>query len=193
MMRSVTVGTALAAILVAAFAARADTDIEARSKGSLAVIKQFGGSLKAELKGAMQASGPVGAIQVCSEKAPAIAARHGEETGWDIGRTSLKYRNPNNAPDDWERAVLQSFERRKAAGEDVTKMVHAEFTEWEGRKVFRYMKAIPTDEICLNCHGGDTVKPEVAAKLAEFYPDDQARGFSVGDIRGAFTIVQPVE
>jgi hypothetical protein len=72
-------------------------------------------------------------------------------------------------------------------------MVHAEFTEWEGRKVFRYMKAIPTDEICLNCHGGDTVKPEVAAKLAEFYPDDQARGFSVGDIRGAFTIVQPVE
>lgn len=193
MMRSLAVGTALAAILVAALAARADTDIEARSKGSLAVIKQFGGSLKAELQGAMKASGPIGAIEVCSEKAPAIAARHGEETGWDIGRTSLKYRNPDNAPDDWERAVLRSFEERKAAGEDVAKMVHAEFTEQEGRKVFRYMKAIPTGEVCLNCHGGDTVKPEVAAKLAESYPDDKARGFAVGDIRGAFTIVQPVE
>lgn len=191
--RAIAGGLAVAAICIAALAAGAETDTEARSKASLAVIKQFAGSLQAELKGAMQASGPVAAIAVCSEKAPAIAARHAAETGWEVGRTSLKYRNPDNAPDDWERAVLQSFERRKAAGEDITKMVQAEFTEQDGKKVFRFMKAIPTVEICLNCHGGDTVKPEVAAKLAEFYPDDKARGFSVGDIRGAFTIVQPAD
>jgi hypothetical protein len=33
----------------------------------------------------------------------------------------------------------------------------------------------------------------VAKTLAEFYPDDKARGFKVGDIRGAFTIVQPAD
>lgn len=72
-------------------------------------------------------------------------------------------------------------------------MDYSEFVELDGKKVFRYIKAIPTGEICLNCHGGDTVKPEIEALLAEFYPNDKARGYSAGDIRGAFTIIQPVE
>ena len=193
MKRALTGGVAVAAVLIAALAARADTDMEARTNASRTVIKAFAGSLKAELKGAMKASGPIGAIEVCSEKAPAIAGRHSEEKGWGIGRTSLKYRNPNNAPDQWELTVLQSFEERKAAGEEPAKIDHAEFVDQNGKRVFRYMKAIPTAEVCLNCHGGDNVKPEVEAKLAEFYPDDKARGFKVGDIRGAFTIVQPAD
>jgi hypothetical protein len=72
-------------------------------------------------------------------------------------------------------------------------MDYSEFVELDGKNVFRYMKAIPTGEICLNCHGGDNVKPEVEAKLTEFYPDDKARGYSIGDIRGAFSIVQPID
>jgi len=157
------------------------------------VIKAFAGSLQAELKAAMQESGPVGAIEVCSEEAPAIAARHAEERGWEVGRTSLKYRNPDNAPDEWEAAVLRSFEERKAAGEDPARIDRAEFVERNGERVFRYMKAIPTAELCVNCHGGDEVTAEVEAKLAELYPEDRARGFAVGDIRGAFSIVQPAE
>ncbi|MGO9473894.1 MAG: DUF3365 domain-containing protein [Rhodomicrobium sp.] len=31
------------------------------------------------------------------------------------------------------------------------------------------------------------------AKLAELYPNDQAIGFKVGDIRGAFTLSKPVQ
>ena len=30
-----------------------------------------------------------------------------------------------------------------------------------------------------------------AARLDALYPEDQARGFEVGNIRGAFSIVQP--
>ena len=141
----------------------------------------------------MKSGGPVEAIVVCNEKAPAIAARHGDAKDWDVGRTSLKYRNPDNAPDAWETSILQSFEQRKADGEDVKTLDYGEFVELDGKKAFRYMKAIPTGEVCLNCHGGDTVKPEVAARLADLYPDDKARGYSIGDIRGAFTIVQPAE
>jgi len=37
------------------------------------------------------------------------------------------------------------------------------------------------------------VKPGIEAKLGALYPDDKARGFKVGDIRGAFSIVQPAE
>lgn len=172
-------------------AAFAEEDAANRVAESRAVIKSFAGELQAALKGAMETGGPVKAIAVCNEQAPGIAAKHSDSKGWDVGRTSLKYRNPDNAPDQWEAAVLQSFEQRKASGEDVSKLDFGEFTELDGKKVFRYMKAIPTAEICLNCHGGDTVKPEVQARLAEIYPDDMARGFSVGDIRGAFTITQP--
>ncbi len=164
-----------------------------RAAESRAVIKAFAGELQAALKGAIQSGGPLEAIAVCNEKAPAIAARHGDAKNWEVGRTSLKYRNPGNAPDEWETSVLRSFEQRKAAGEDIKSMDYAEFVELDGKEVFRYMKAIPTGEVCLNCHGGDNVKPEVEARLAEFYPDDQARGYSIGDIRGAFSIAQPVE
>jgi hypothetical protein len=48
------------------------------------------------------------------------------------------------------------------------------------------MKAIPTAELCLKCHGGD-IDAKVAERLDALYPDDQARGYNQGDIRGAFT------
>jgi hypothetical protein len=31
--------------------------------------------------------------------------------------------------------------------------------------------------------------PEIVSKLDELYPEDKARGFQVGDIRGAFSII----
>jgi len=109
-----------------------------------------------------------------------------------VGRTSLKVRNPNNAPDAWERRVLEEFEARKARGEDVRKLEHAEIVAVNGKKRFRYMKAIPTGKICLKCHGAK-LDPAVAQTLEQFYPQDKARGFRVGDIRGAFTITQPLD
>ena len=53
------------------------------------------------------------------------------------------------------------------------------------------MKAIPTGELCLLCHG-ETIDPDIAAAIDKAYPEDQARGFSLGDIRGAFTLSKPL-
>lgn len=169
----------------------AAADLEQRAQGSRATVRAFMGALKGELMKAMQAGGPVEAVKACRVKAPAIAREQSEKTGWRVGRTSLKVRNPANAPDAWERKVLESFEARKAAGEDVKKMEHYEVVEMDGRKVFRYMKAIPTGALCLTCHGAD-LAPGLAAELDRLYPKDEARGFKAGDIRGAFTIVQPM-
>jgi hypothetical protein len=109
-----------------------------------------------------------------------------------IGRTSLKLRNPANAPDNWELAVLKQFEARKEQGESADKLeFFAVIDDDQGQKTFRYMKAIPTAALCLNCHG-ENVPAEVDAKLKELYPNDQARGFQEGDLRGAFTLAQPV-
>lgn len=156
---------------------------------SRATVKEFMQQLKGELQQGMQAGGPVNAIAVCKDRAPAIAAGLGERKGLDIGRTSLKVRNPGNTPDIWEKAVLEEFEQRKLAGEDPAGIEFHATAGQEDKTVFRYMKAIPTAELCVACHGA-VLAPDVEAKLAELYPEDQARGYSPGDIRGAFTITR---
>ena len=152
----------------------------------------LGKQLKATLGKAMKSGGPTQAINVCNIKAPEIASDVSADTGWKVARTSLKLRNPNNAPDAWETAVLKDFEQRKAAGESPETLEYSEVVEQDGRRVFRFMKAIPTQKVCTNCHGGDGVSEEVVAKLKTLYPEDQARGFKEGDLRGAFTLSKPL-
>ncbi|MDH3347249.1 MAG: DUF3365 domain-containing protein [Desulfobulbaceae bacterium] len=151
------------------------------------VIKELGATLKGELVQAMKAGGPVEAISVCKEQAPGIAKTLGEKHNIHIGRTSLKTRNPQNQPDEWEAKVLASFEDRKGKGEEAAKLDFSEVVTENGKEYFRYMKAIPTGPVCLKCHGA-TIKPEVTTKLDASYPEDKARGFKVGDLRGAFTV-----
>jgi hypothetical protein len=44
---------------------------------------------------------------------------------------------------------------------------------------------IGTLGMCTTCHGSEaSMDPELGARLAESYPDDQATGFAVGDLRG---------
>jgi len=171
---------------------RAETGRDANLEEAQGIIEAFASGLKAELQAALNAGGPTNAIRVCKERAPAIAADYSARTGWDVGRTSLRLRNPAaNAPDAWEKQVLLKFEERKSGGEDVETMAFAEVTQADGEKRFRYMQAIPTGALCLVCHG-EALVPAVGTALDKAYPKDQARGFSLGDIRGAFTLSKPL-
>ena len=180
-------------LLISGGAIATEIDTGARSAESRAVVKAFLAELKGRLVSAIKEGGPTHAISVCNEQAPIIAEKISAENGWRVARTSLKLRNPGNAPDAWERNVLESFEARKASGEDPQKIEYAEVVQQGDVLVFRYMKAIPTAEIpCLMCHGDAIAKP-LAIKLDQFYPEDQARGYKAGDIRGAFTITQAIK
>lgn len=161
-------------------------------KEARSLIKSFGGDLKAALKPAMKSGGPVNAIEVCNLQAGPIAETISSQSDWKVARTSLKVRNADNTPDNWELKTLLQFEQRKAAGEDIKKMDHAEVVTQEGQTLYRYMKAIATADLCVKCHGSQ-LDNAVAAKLKEHYPYDQAVGYNVGDIRGAFTLTKIVE
>jgi len=168
-------------------------DAQERIADNRQIVKQLFTALKGKLEQALDDGGPANAIPACKAEVPKIGKAFKEKyPGWRIARTTLKTRNPANAPDSWEKEVLESFEARKNAGEDPKKIEYSAFVEKDGSKVFRYMKAIPTAEVCTLCHG-PKIMPDVAAKLDELYPEDQARGFNIGDIRGAFTITQPVK
>ena len=156
-----------------------------------AIAARFADKLKSELVAAMKVDGPVKAIEVCNVAAPAIAA-DASANGWSVGRTSLKTRNPKNAPDGWEKRVLEEFDAAKSTGADAAKLEHFEVLENNGVRAFRFMKAITVAEPCLTCHG-DAIKEPVKARLGELYPYDRASGYKAGDIRGAFTLSKTLQ
>ena len=182
----------LGSVFTGAGAGSADPTDAERAAQSRQLIKGFAQRLQGELKTAMAAGGPEKAIPVCHTAAPAITREKAAEKDWSIGRTALKLRNPENAPDPWERSVLEAFQEQLAEGADPATLEQYETTVQDGKRVFRYMKAIPTQKACLTCHGPN-VKESLRKQITELYPRDQAVGFELGELRGAFTIVQPLE
>ena len=162
---------------------------EADVAAAKAAIKEFAGALQAELKGAMKAGGPIAAIGVCNTQAGPIAGKVASGHGMNLSRVSLKNRNPSNAANDWQSAVLENFEKKRLAGSDITKLGWTETVSVNGEQEFRFMKAIPTGEVCLKCHGTQ-IAPEVSQVLANLYPEDRATGYKEGDIRGAFVVTR---
>lgn len=162
-----------------------------RATQSRDLSKDYAKRLQSALIRAIEAGGPETAIALCHTAAPAIAKKKSTSSGWSLGRTALRLRNPKNAPDQWEHDVLLKFQDQLEQGADIATLEHYETTTKDGKIVFRYMKAIPTQAPCLACHG-QNVSASVKKKIAELYPEDQATGFSIGDLRGAFTIEQPL-
>jgi hypothetical protein len=180
----------LSAALFMEYTAASEPDDQ--TAAAQAAIAAFGGALKAELTSAMQAGGPLNAIEVCHSRAQPIAEGVSSDSGMRLSRVSLRNRNPDNAPNAWQAAVLQDFENRLAAGERADALSWQEVAETGGQRKFRLMKAIPTAGLCLACHG-EAIAPPVAEKIAELYPEDKATGFREGDIRGAFVVTKALD
>lgn len=170
-------------------AAQTGKDAETGAAAAKAAIKELAGALQTELKGAMQAGGPVAAIGVCNTRAIPLTEKAATNHDMVLSRVSLKNRNPANMPNSWQTTVLEDFEQQRAAGKDVTALTWSETVSTADGREFRFMKAIPTGKICLQCHG-EKLAPEVSAVVSQLYPQDRATGFSEGDIRGAFVAVQ---
>lgn len=152
-------------------------------------IKDYATTLKAALQTAMKAGGPMAAIPVCHTEAPKIAKEVSAKYGLEIHRTSLKPRA--TPPTPWEKGVLEQFAAEKAAGKPISELVWHKVVEEQGKPTLRLMKAIPTDEVCLTCHGTE-VQPAVLEKIRSLYPKDEAIGYQKGDIRGAFSVTAAI-
>ncbi len=181
-MRSLPTLLALCCTAILSHSVSAATQQDQLKQEAAALIPPFAKHLMDTVQQAKENGGPVAAVAACQSLAPEIADEH-SNANWKIGRTSLKTRSSANAPDAWERSVLEQFAERAAKGEDIKTISYAETVDGQ----FRMMKAIPMQEGCLGCHGSN-IKPEIATALNEKYPDDQARDYALGDVRGAFTL-----
>jgi hypothetical protein len=171
--------------LIAASSAIAQDD-DARAARSRQIAAGFQQELGARLAAALASGGPVEAIAVCKLEAPQIAARLSADSGVHVARTALRVRNAANAADTSARAVLVAFESE--LGVDATKVPERFETSADGAG--RYMRAIVMQPLCLVCHGAE-LAPDVRAAVSRLYPADEATGFAVGDLRGAFVVEWP--
>lgn len=168
-------------------------DKKALSEEAKTAVQTLGGTLKSELQQAIKSGGPVNALTVCNTRAPEIADSVSIDKNLQVSRVSLKNRNPKmGKANTWQVKVLEDFETRKANGEQPMTLAYSEVVEHNGRAEFRFMKAIPTGQLCLTCHGTE-IRPAVQAKLTELYPDDKATGYKEGDLRGAFVVVKSLQ
>ncbi len=187
---------ALAALLLAGCAAPPPAPIAA-PPGYLEDARKLAATVPANLLTVLTAelnrTGPAGAIEVCRDKAPEMARAASERSGWNVRRASLRNRNPKGVPDTWERAALERFDAQAAAGVAAPTLETYQVVSENGRQMFRYAKALPTQSLCVQCHGPvDKLSEPVKAKLRALYPNDRATGYEPGQIRGALFLKKPI-
>src|SRR5574343_1417872 len=161
------------ALLIAALPALAQ-DVAALTVDTKKKVLPVVPTVVAAMQEAVADKGVAGAIPVCKEQAPALIKAKRQETGWDIRRVSLKTRNAERGtPDLWEVRQLADFNIRAANGEKLDSIEKSEIVTLDGKQVFRYMKPLPGDDICVKCHDpAESLDADLKARLAENYPHD---------------------
>jgi len=165
-------------------------DIQAKYlEDSRKTAQEFMLKLGTTLKQQLETGGAESAVGVCKQFAPALAAEYSGD-GRVVKRVSLKPRNQTlGIPDAWEKQMLESFDHELADGKPIGSMEKSSVVETTDGRWFRYMKAIPTQPMCLQCHGQPyQIQDGVKALLAKEYPNDQATGYGAGAVRGAVSI-----
>ena len=127
----------------------------------------------------------------CKQPLPWVVSA--DESTFEVSRTAFRVRNPDNAPDAWELAGLEGFQKSMAGGGDAKVIETYDIvTTKEGQRLFRYLRPIVMREPCMACHG-PAVAQDVKAEIAKYYTDDKAIGFNLGELRGAFSLVQQLD
>lgn len=156
--------------------------MEARHISSELADKVRGLLLKEIEKG-----GWAGAVTVCSEMAQNMTREFNARSGHTVRRVSLRYRNPRNIPDEYERRKLEELDLLNKKKE--MKNEYGEVVDQGGQKYLRYMRPLVALPLCINCHGPEeNISADLKTILAEKYPEDRATGFLVGDLRGAISV-----
>jgi len=163
---------------------------------------------KAELQQALKAGlaeGPVQAVTSCQAKAPGIAAAR-SQGAVRMGRTSDRLRSPANAAPEWVKPILAAY-LGEGLGRGLAEVPGTGSGEGPGtpragapdltpRSLeiapgrLGYVEPIVLQPLCETCHG-TAIAADVAARIAQLYPQDAATGFRVGDVRGVFWVEYP--
>lgn len=159
---------------------KAPAPMQQEARRALAAFSDLRTTLEGRLQKALTAGGPPAAISVCRLEAPQATAAVGQSAHLEMGRTSMRLRNPQNAPRPWVRPYLARYADTPA------KEAPVEVVDL-GAGRLGVIAPIGLQPLCTTCHGDPkTMAPELLEALKANYPQDQATGFSPGQLRGVF-------
>lgn len=133
---------------------------------------------------AINEGGPVNALEFCNIQAHPLTDSMAIELQASIRRVSDQPRNPMNTADEKQLAYIESIKMKLRAGDEVNPNVSV-----SDGKITGYYPII-TNQLCLQCHGSENeqINNKTLAKIKELYPEDQATGYDVGELRGIWVV-----
>lgn len=143
--------------------------------------------LGSHLMQAVAQGGFTNALSVCSVKAMPLTRQVAGSNSVDIARVTHKARNPHDRANTNELALIRAYLTDLDSGNEPLQPV-VKSTE-DGQVTF-YAPIILNNPLCLNCHGspGSDIQPNTLAAIGRIYPEDEATGFKLGDLRGLWRI-----
>jgi hypothetical protein len=152
---------------------------KAQQELAAAATNALASELLGELEAALASGGGSAGIQACREKAPEIAARVSQQFGLKIGRTSHRLRGPNNTPPAWAQLHVAN------------QVAEPTYLAGSGGQ-FAALLPIRLKAECQMCHGpAEAIDEDIQRTIATFYPNDQAVGFTEGNLRGWIWVEVP--
>ncbi len=159
---------------------------EVGDSAAMSLVRTLGGRLNAALAN----GGPADAIAFCSGEAQELtdSVSRSLGPGWEVKRTTLRTRNPRNAPDSLEAEALAYFASREGSASGAP----SSYVQRTSAGSYRYYIPLRIGHMCLECHGDpDQMDPAVRSILSERYPLDQATGYREGEFRGVVRVTVP--
>ncbi len=145
-------------------------------------------AVSSKLGKALEEGGVAKAIEYCNLNAIPIFDSLSLAHEVEIKRTSFQLRNPRNLPTVGERAALKKYQ--DVIDADNTPEPEVVLDE-AGRRVFH--APIIIQPLCLKCHGviGQDILDNDYQVIRSMYNNDRATGYSLGQLRGIWSITFP--
>jgi hypothetical protein len=141
-------------------------------------------TLLSNVSKAMEQGGSLYAVEFCNLEASGITDSLNNRCNCEIVRISAKNRNPENGlKTDTDEKLWAYFMASHRDG-----AVHDTLVQ-EGQQVVYYKPILTAMPACLQCHGPvPEINLETYSKIRELYPDDQATGYGMNELRGLWKI-----
>jgi hypothetical protein len=164
-----------------------EADIINRTKKLGDSITQVAGSVfMSKISQKYSEGGYEAAAEFCSMSAYDLTDSLANEYKIFLKRVSNKNRNPNNAPSNLEKQILEAYEYSVEQGDEIG--TNVQFIRPGDTILYNNPIRIPS-EFCLNCHGDQKqISEEVQTILKADYPHDKATGYKVGELRGMWSV-----
>lgn len=113
-----------------------------------------------------------------------IALRLTQDSPYYVRQVSLRYRNPQNQPDAYERDTLLTFQGARLSE-------HFQVVGDGGKKTLRYLLPMVAEQSCLTCHGSYQQAPRFVQN--RFPPGHPSYNYKVGELIGAISVTVPLD